>query len=322
MLMLKFESRILVSDCPTDEGVQADMCLNAEIKKPDTYVDTLQMLDTFSKDMIYVELPAPLVKTLFIDFVKFVPGQPDYASSSTPLMSRQNMGPLPSGGFGGRPEMLDPRHRHGGNYYPRLDGPSISPWEGPMTRPWAEQMPPHVPGYYGSPAPAPRAIYLPNTAGPFASPSYTPSPHGWSSMQEQSVSAHDPRLAATQPHKRKNPDDLPPASADGPSHLSKRHATDLPRTTQGRSPAPSLEERRMPPDSRPDSRTSSTSRSASSMDERRDVGLHRQVINNWTPSGRMPVRDPRMNSMYAFLPRCFYATLAHAVLYRSPAPSR
>ncbi|KAH8984229.1 PLU-1-like protein-domain-containing protein [Lactarius akahatsu] len=44
---------------------------------PDTYVDTVKMLDSFSKDIIYKELPPPYTQTLFIELIRFIPGQPD-----------------------------------------------------------------------------------------------------------------------------------------------------------------------------------------------------------------------------------------------------
>src|SRR6267378_5277006 len=35
------------------------------------------MLDTFSKDIVYKELPPPYTQTLFIELIRFIPGQPD-----------------------------------------------------------------------------------------------------------------------------------------------------------------------------------------------------------------------------------------------------
>ena len=50
---------------------------SAECTDQDTYVDTVKMLDTFSKDIIYKELPPPYTQTLFIELIRFSPGQPD-----------------------------------------------------------------------------------------------------------------------------------------------------------------------------------------------------------------------------------------------------
>ncbi|KAI0065783.1 hypothetical protein BV25DRAFT_1879666 [Artomyces pyxidatus] len=44
---------------------------------PDTYVDTVKMLDTFSKDIMYKKLPPPYTQTLFVELIRFTAGQPD-----------------------------------------------------------------------------------------------------------------------------------------------------------------------------------------------------------------------------------------------------
>jgi histone demethylase JARID1 len=66
---------------------------NAAVKDSETFVNTIEMLDTFSKDMIYTKLPPPVTKTLFIELVRFTPGQPDFSMPSLPLMSRQSIPP-------------------------------------------------------------------------------------------------------------------------------------------------------------------------------------------------------------------------------------
>ncbi|THH02163.1 hypothetical protein EW026_g654 [Hermanssonia centrifuga] len=43
----------------------------------DMYVDTKEMLDTFSKDIVYTKLPHPYTQTLFVELCRFTPGQPD-----------------------------------------------------------------------------------------------------------------------------------------------------------------------------------------------------------------------------------------------------
>ncbi|KDQ64458.1 hypothetical protein JAAARDRAFT_201792 [Jaapia argillacea MUCL 33604] len=48
-----------------------------ENTEPDTYVDTRDMLDSFSKDVIYMKLPPPYTNTLFVELIRFTPGQPD-----------------------------------------------------------------------------------------------------------------------------------------------------------------------------------------------------------------------------------------------------
>ncbi|KAJ3931969.1 MAG: jumonji superfamily protein [Lentinula lateritia] len=43
----------------------------------DYYVDTKEMLDTFSKTIIYKAMGQPYTQTLFVELLKFTPGQPD-----------------------------------------------------------------------------------------------------------------------------------------------------------------------------------------------------------------------------------------------------
>ncbi|PFH49242.1 hypothetical protein AMATHDRAFT_76277 [Amanita thiersii Skay4041] len=74
-----------------------------EVPGPDYYVSTKEMLDTFSKDIIFKRLPPPYTQTLFIELVRFQPGQPDV---------------LPSNGS--RSSISD-NHQH---YTPPLPGPS------------------------------------------------------------------------------------------------------------------------------------------------------------------------------------------------------
>ncbi|KAF9006679.1 jumonji superfamily protein [Cyathus striatus] len=48
----------------------------------DTFVDTQEMLKTFSKDIIYKKMPPPYTQTLFVELVSFQPGTPDDGSYS------------------------------------------------------------------------------------------------------------------------------------------------------------------------------------------------------------------------------------------------
>ncbi|KAH9942560.1 hypothetical protein B0H21DRAFT_824117 [Amylocystis lapponica] len=48
----------------------------------DVYVDTKEMLDTFSKDIIYMKMLPPYQPTLFVELIRFTPGQPDNIVSS------------------------------------------------------------------------------------------------------------------------------------------------------------------------------------------------------------------------------------------------
>ncbi|KAF8638539.1 hypothetical protein AX17_002082 [Amanita inopinata Kibby_2008] len=74
-----------------------------DIPGPDFYVNTKEMLDTFSKDIIYKRLPPPYTQTLFIELVRFQPGQPDVLQSNGNRTSSQT------------------NHQH---YAPALPGPS------------------------------------------------------------------------------------------------------------------------------------------------------------------------------------------------------
>lgn len=68
----------------------SDADSDIENPDPDIYVDTKEMLDTFSKDIIYLRLPPPYTQTLFVELIRFTPGQPDNVAagasngSSTP----------------------------------------------------------------------------------------------------------------------------------------------------------------------------------------------------------------------------------------------
>jgi histone demethylase JARID1 len=268
------------------ESALSDAFVEANVHPPDmtklnTFVDTLAMLDTFSKDMIYTELPPPVVKTLFIDLVKFIPGQPDYATSAAPLMSRQSMVPLPSDPYGVRPDMVDLHNsRPPGHYYNRLDAPPVHHWNGAPNghgRTWDDPAAPRSSGYYGHPtsAPAPpRVTYLPN---PGTAPLYTPSSASWVT-QEPSVSGSADHRAPLQSRKRKIPDDQALHNGNGLAQASKRvsHTSVPHKSTPLLAHGPSEP---MHTVSRPGSRTSSISRPESSLGElHRDAFEPRRIV--------------------------------------------
>ncbi|EGO02116.1 hypothetical protein SERLA73DRAFT_159163 [Serpula lacrymans var. lacrymans S7.3] len=72
-----------------------------------TYVNTKEMLDTFSKDIIYVKMLPPYTQTLFVELTRFVPGQPDNSSpnGSTPRSTAGPSIPRP-------PTAPDTSHHH------------------------------------------------------------------------------------------------------------------------------------------------------------------------------------------------------------------
>ncbi|KAF9814375.1 hypothetical protein IEO21_05109 [Rhodonia placenta] len=67
------------------------------------YVDTREMLETFSKDMIYMRLPPPYTQTLFIELIRFVPGVPEnvgprkLSPSTPPVVIENGRGPSSTG---------------------------------------------------------------------------------------------------------------------------------------------------------------------------------------------------------------------------------
>ncbi|KAI0042015.1 hypothetical protein FA95DRAFT_1575993 [Auriscalpium vulgare] len=104
----------------------------------DTYVDTMKMLDTFSKDLIYKKLPPPYTQTLFVELIRWTAGQPDtipngatHPSTSSP--GAHHNGPAPHA------------RAHQGLAVPPPPAPAPS-WETPRHAPVAgHHMPPPPP---------------------------------------------------------------------------------------------------------------------------------------------------------------------------------
>ncbi|KAM5534398.1 hypothetical protein V8D89_011865 [Ganoderma adspersum] len=95
---------------------------HVENPEQDLFVDTKEMLDTFSKDIVYMRLPPPYTQTLFVELLRFTPGQPDNiaangASIST-LPSRAMSGPSNTppmsvtNGSSAHPRSMHPPHSH------------------------------------------------------------------------------------------------------------------------------------------------------------------------------------------------------------------
>lgn len=53
------------------------------------------MLDTFSKDIVYTKMLPPYTQTLFVELVRFSPGQPELSNSSTPTPRSAPMPMMP-----------------------------------------------------------------------------------------------------------------------------------------------------------------------------------------------------------------------------------
>jgi histone demethylase JARID1 len=75
-----------------------------DVHEPDTYVNTKEMLDNFSKEIVYMKMLPPYTQTLFVELIRFTPGQPDglytnghgHRHSGTPTMGRQAVAAAPS----------------------------------------------------------------------------------------------------------------------------------------------------------------------------------------------------------------------------------
>ncbi|GBE79852.1 predicted protein [Sparassis crispa] len=204
--------------------------------EPDTYVDTKEMLDTFSKEIIYMKLPPPYTQTLFVELIRFTPGQPDNVS-----------------GNGAGPRNAGPSSPHG------LIGNGSSP------HPRAIQPPPPHP-HHSSHAPNPSPLAIPFDAGRASGSSHhVPPPPPWASRWSNAAVAAAPPMARSHPEqlrsplatppqasrKRKYPEEAPPPPDDrfgpipgvssgipSPKRRQTSHTPQpAPRTSQGLSPS-------------------------------------------------------------------------------------
>ncbi|GJE84541.1 PLU-1-like protein-domain-containing protein [Phanerochaete sordida] len=139
----------------------------------EAYVDTKEMLDTFSKEVIYMKLPPPYTQTLFVELVRFTPGQPD--SIAGPPMN----GIPPPGRSAGTPVSGHPPYQNGGSPHhrtPSSSGPSIS-----------------------SAPPRPVSPPMPYERTPSGGPHNIPPPPPWSASGRNGVSSRWSNAAATAP---------------------------------------------------------------------------------------------------------------------------
>ncbi|GLB34119.1 putative BRIGHT, ARID (A/T-rich interaction domain) domain contatining protein [Lyophyllum shimeji] len=175
---------------------------------PDVYVDTQEMLETFSKDVIYKKMAPPYAQTLFVELVRFVPGQPQSGNTatSTPRSSsshHQSPRSLP-------PHPVPPHHDH----YPHQRSPPMP--SDPYTGSPAMQ---HVP------PPPPWSRW-----GAMATPARPPSIQRRPSESSQST----PPLSALTARKRKHPEDLP-----SPEEMSRVNSSSSTGPPPKRRPMPS-----------------------------------------------------------------------------------
>ncbi|KAF9236221.1 PLU-1-like protein-domain-containing protein [Melanogaster broomeanus] len=92
-------------------------------QEPDTYVNIGAMLDSFSKDVIYTKMLPPYSQTLFVELIRFTPGQPESMNGAqlqrglpAPSMSMpRSADPGPSSGH---------RHSHSHSHHTPLPLPT------------------------------------------------------------------------------------------------------------------------------------------------------------------------------------------------------
>ncbi|KAH9833659.1 PLU-1-like protein-domain-containing protein [Rhodofomes roseus] len=246
-----------------------------ESPDPDVYVNTKEMLQNFSKEMIYMKLPPPYTQTLFVELIRFTPGVPENSGgrrsppAGQPVEEMLPRGlPLTNGSSSQAPHPRAPHppvphaHHHSHRSAPV---PPPNPYENgkpigiadpsssrhvPPPPPWSNQIWSNA----GATAPPPGARVHQDARSP-----HITSPH---------VGHTPPQSAA--PRKRKYPDDVPPHTPDerlgpgfSPGPPKRRQASDTPqpaattpRSNQGLSPSlammlsPGPNDIRTPPQSR------------------------------------------------------------------------
>lgn len=185
----------------------------SENNESEMYVDTKQMLDTFSKDIIYMKLHLPYTQTLFVELMRFTPGQPESApvnGSSSGATTPHPSAPMPQS------STARASFSNGGMPHSRTGLPSsmLPPLHGPM----GHGPPSHGPSSHGSPSHGPHSAgpRPPSPASPYdhhrtpiAGPS-TPSalpPPPWSSRSSSSRWS-DAAATAPPPSARPHPSDM------------------------------------------------------------------------------------------------------------------
>lgn len=201
---------------------------SAETREPDVFVDTKAMLDNFSKDIIYMRLPPPYTQTLFVELIRFTPGQPDnVAGNGTAATSSAGGPPTPRNGAG--PSNQPGPLANGSSAHPR----SMHPHSHPHPHPHSHPHPAHPHSHGPGPAhPPPGAPYDIGHGGPSSS-QIPPPPWSAASRWSTAAAAAAPPGARSMPpmppgseplrsplatppqgsRKRKYPDDVPPPGA-------------------------------------------------------------------------------------------------------------
>ena len=210
------------------------------------------MLDTFSKDIIYKELPPPYTQTLFIELIRFSPGQPDTVSAtangpsslSSSTSSHTSHHPLPNG-HSYRPRALPPPPpRATVHSYPPPNQVNVPATHMPPPPPWEIK--------WTRPVPAPAPLPPPSVSAAATAAAAPSTPASSSSMRRLSVSSSaapqitsdDVRLPAVPPltppsasRKRKYPEGDAASASDraspygSPSYKRHTPAAELPAPT-------------------------------------------------------------------------------------------
>ncbi|TBU33002.1 PLU-1-like protein-domain-containing protein [Dichomitus squalens] len=180
---------------------------------PELFVDTKEMLDTFSKDIIYMRLPPPYTQTLFVDLLRFTPGQPDNVAANGPPISAPSTRSLPgssngpsipvTNGSSAHPRSMHPPHSHHHHHHHHHHAISAPPPPAPPYENGRPSSSSHVP-----PPPPWAATSRWSSAAAAAAPP-GPSraiPPPTEQLRSPITGMQTPPLA---PRKRKYPDDIP-----------------------------------------------------------------------------------------------------------------
>lgn len=178
-----------------------------ENTEPNTYVDTREMLDTFSKDIVYMKLPPPYTNTLFVELIRFTPGQPDNiavnGNSSRSVASSSNSRPTtsnPALPLAARPSLPV----HAPHPAPHTPNP------GTMTSPYEQARPVPVANPVGANHLPPPPPWSGRYNGPNVPPPGTPS-----ALEAQGLSPH---LSRKRKHREEVPSPRHSEHAPAPMH--------------------------------------------------------------------------------------------------------
>ncbi|RPD66829.1 hypothetical protein L226DRAFT_529234 [Lentinus tigrinus ALCF2SS1-7] len=267
---------------------------------PEFFVDTKEMLETFSKDVIYMRLPPPYTQTLFVDLIRFTPGQPDNAGAN---------GSAPPSGSGSASSASAPPDGRFGSGSASASGfrstTRIPPMDGgyvEMTRPPPRQMhhqSSHPPRSHSSSAPSPANGHFENGRASASSSHQVPPPPPWAATSRWSSAAaaaappgpsrpipppppSDSMRSPITGVKRKYPDDMPSPHATHATHAP--HVPPHMPPDDRLAPAPTLRSpKRLQASQQPPSQPSTS----------RNPGMSPSLAMMLSPQGSDPRSPPR-----------------------------